>query len=77
MSASIVSGGAERSAESAERPLSNLVAQGWEVGEYCASKGGDGMMEHCFHLHRQREHKILTVRKKLMGRGFVAEELDV
>jgi NADH-quinone oxidoreductase subunit E len=31
--------------------------------------GDSGMMEHCFLLSRRGEHKVLRVRKKMMGGG--------
>ncbi|HZH08219.1 MAG TPA: hypothetical protein VEY69_16230 [Lautropia sp.] len=67
---SIVSGGAERSVEAADLPLSDKVAEGWEVSQYSASLGDSGLMEHCFYLRRGREHGVLRVRSKMMGRGL-------
>ena len=60
-----------------DRPLSHLVAQGWEVRHYSASIGDSGMLEHCFHLVRRSENKVLRVRKKMMGAGVASEEIDV
>ena len=60
-----------------ERPLTELAAQGWEVQNYHALVGTSGMLEHLFHLRRQREHKILLVRRKVMGEGVFGEEFDV
>ena len=60
-----------------DRPLSNLVKQGWEVRHYSCSIGDSGMLEHCFHLARRSENKVLRVRKKVMGGGVVGEEIDV
>ena len=59
------------------RPLSTLVAQGWEVLQYSAGVGESAMHEHCFLLRKGRDHRILRVRKKMMGGGLVAEEIDV
>ena len=59
------------------RPLSDQIRQGWELAGYSSAVGDSGMMEHCFVLHRRGEHKILRVRKKVMGGGVVAEEIDV
>ncbi len=61
----------------ADRPLSALVSQGWELRDYRASQEEGTMLMHVFLLARQREHKLLIVRKKMMGRGVVAEEIDV
>jgi hypothetical protein len=35
------------------------------------------MLMHVFLLQRQREHKLLLVRKKVMGGGVVAQEMDI
>ena len=60
-----------------ERPLSDLVSQGWEIRHYDALLGSGGMMEHAFHLARQRENKVVVIRRKVMGEGVVAEEFDI
>ena len=59
------------------RPLSALVAQGWEVMHYTSTSGESGMQEHFFLLRKGRDHRVLRVRKKMMGKGLVGEELDV
>ena len=59
------------------RPLSTLVGQGWEVLQYSAGTGESGMHEHCFLLRKGRDHRVLRVRKKMMGGGLVGEEIDV
>jgi hypothetical protein len=61
------------------RPLSELVSQGWELISY--SSGMDhnqtgGVMD-CFLLRRQKHHKLLKVRKKYLGQGFVVREVDL
>jgi hypothetical protein len=61
----------------ADRPLSNLIAQGWELQEYRPVQEEGTMMMHVFLLKRQREHKLLILRKKVMGEGLVAQELDI
>jgi hypothetical protein len=61
----------------ADRPLSNLIAQGWELQEYRPTQEEGTMLMHVFLLKRQREHKLLLLRKKVMGEGVVAQELDV
>lgn len=62
------------------RPLSQLVSQGWEIVSYSSgqdySNGGSGIMD-CFLLRRQKQHKLLKVRKKYFGQGLVVRELDV
>ena len=61
----------------ADRPLSALIAQGWELQQYRSSQDESTMLMHVFLLKRQREHKLLVLRKKVMGQGLVAEEIDV
>jgi hypothetical protein len=61
----------------AERPLTELARQGWEVARYDAVLGSSGLTEHAFHLTRHGEHKLLVIRRKYMGEGIVAEEIDV
>lgn len=77
MNAEIVSGRGKRKAEGSTRPLSDLVAQGWEVQHYHPLVGTSAMLEHVFHLSRQREHKVLVVRRKVMGDGMYGEEFDI
>lgn len=60
-----------------EKPLSAAVTQGWEIANYSASIGDSGMLEHCFLLRRQSRHKVLVVRKKALGQGVHAEEVEV
>ncbi len=60
-----------------DRPLSILLAQGWELQEYRTTQEEGTMLLHVFLLRRQREHKLLILRKKVMGPGLMAEELDV
>ena len=61
-----------------ERPLSTLVAQGWEIVDYTAlydhqTSGGTD----CFLMRRQKQHKILKIRKKWLGVGFAVKEIDL
>ncbi len=60
-----------------DNPLSALIGQGWVVVNYSAAMSQAGYVEHCFHLQKGRDNKILRVRKKLIGQGVVTEELDV
>jgi hypothetical protein len=57
--------------------LSTLLSQGWEVHHYGPAMGPNGVLEHCFHLRRQRENKVLSIRKKFFGRGYDVHELEV
>ncbi|CAN5298966.1 hypothetical protein BH11PSE2_BH11PSE2_02690 [soil metagenome] len=58
------------------RPLSQLVSQGWEVVSYSPLAGSEGHVD-CFLLRRQKQHKILKVRRKVIGGGYVVRESDV
>lgn len=60
-----------------DRPLSSLVAQGWKIVGYAAHDMGGTGGYHNLVLERQGQHKILVVRKKMLGEGVVAEEMDV
>ena len=60
------------------KPLSALVAQGWEVVGYAGGKDtSNGMYSHSILLRRQKQHKILQIRNKWLGRGHVATEFDL
>ena len=60
------------------KPLSDLVAQGWEVLGFAGSThGSSDMFENAVLLRRQRQHKILKIRKRWFGRGLVVEEMDI
>ena len=61
----------------ADRPLSALIAQGWELQEYRPTQEEGTMLMHVFLLKRQRDHKLLLLRRKVMGEGVVAQEIDV
>jgi hypothetical protein len=61
----------------AKRPLSALIDQGWELHSYRSTQEEGTMLMHAFLLKRQRDHKLLLVRKKVMGEGIVAEEIDL
>lgn len=55
------------------RPLSDLVAQGWEVQGFQADSGTGYVT---FLLRRQRVHKMLSVRRKMRG-GYVVKEFEI
>ncbi|MBW8882009.1 MAG: hypothetical protein JF615_11520 [Asticcacaulis sp.] len=59
-----------------DKPLSQMVSQGWEILEYTVAAEADGFMQ-CFLLRRQKQHKILRLRPKTFGKGYVVRELDV
>lgn len=58
------------------RPLSLLVSQGWEVIGYSQGVDSGGNHTDGILLRRQKQHKLLKIRKKLMG-GYAVSELDV
>jgi hypothetical protein len=60
-----------------DRPLSDLVKQGWEVAEYSVATDSSGWQSHCFLIRRQGQHKVLSVRKKMLGDGVVVSEMEV
>jgi hypothetical protein len=58
------------------RPLSELVAQGWEIAGFSSGRNSSGCLAHTVLLKKQRQHKILTLtRQPLLG--LKARELDV
>lgn len=60
------------------KPLSAALSQGWEVQSYSSTLDTDtGAIMHCFLLRKQGRAKILAVRKKVMGEGVIAEEMEV
>ena len=58
------------------RPLSQLVAQGWEILNYNSTDYGGLPVEH-FLLRRQKIHRVLSVRPKIIGKGYVVKEIDI
>ncbi len=60
-----------------DTPLSNLVRQGWSVVAYSATDMSGETYQHNVLLVRNGQHRILTVRKKMIGDGIVAMEMDV
>ena len=61
-----------------ERPLSALVGQGWEIQDYSAAYDhGAGGVTDCFLLRRQKQHKVLKIRRKWIGGGFAIKEIDL
>ena len=60
-----------------DAPLSDLVRQGWQVVSYSVSGSSGETWHHNFLLARNSQHKVLTVRKKMLGDGLVASEMEV
>lgn len=54
-----------------QRPVSDYVAQGWEVIGFSSTDTASHVL-----LRRQRQHKIVVVWKKAFG-GVGHKELDV
>jgi len=59
------------------KPLSQLVAQGWEIVDSSSFVDSMGRVGHSVLLRRHREHKFLIVEPKLMGKGLVVKERNV
>ncbi len=60
------------------KPLSDLVAQGWEVLGFAGTTSPKtGHSESTVLLRRQRQHKILRIRRRMLGAGIVTEEMDI
>jgi hypothetical protein len=60
------------------KPLSALVAQGWEIVGYAGSSDpSNGMHNNSVLLRRQKQHKILRIRNKWLGKGLVVTEIDL
>jgi hypothetical protein len=60
-----------------DKPLSDLVRQGWEIVSYAVHDMGGTQAYHNVLVTRQGQHKLLTIRKKLVGEGVVVSELEV
>lgn len=61
-----------------ERPLSALVAQGWEIVSYSSGhEYASGAAVENILLRRQKNHRILSIRPKTFGGGYVVKEVDL
>lgn len=60
-----------------DRPLSDAVAAGWEIVSYSATDYSGETYQHNVLLRRQGQHRILNIRKKMLGEGVVVTELEV
>ena len=63
--------------ETGDKPVSNLVAQGWEIVSHSAGHDQSNMPVQSFLLRRQKQHRLLQLRPKMMGKGYVVREFDV
>ena len=59
------------------KPLSALVAQGWEIVNYSSSHDTSGYVTQSILLRRLKQHRILSIRPKMIGTGYVAKEMDI
>ncbi|MEN5145743.1 hypothetical protein [Brevundimonas diminuta] len=59
------------------RPLSERLNQGWELVSYSTTAPYGEQQQHCFLIRRQGQHRVLTVRKKVLGEGTVVSEMEV
>jgi hypothetical protein len=59
------------------KPLSDLVAQGWEILHYTSSRDANGMAAENFLLRKQKAHRILSLRPKMLGKGYAVNEMDI
>ena len=60
-----------------DSPLSDLVRQGWSIVSYSATDMSGETYQHNVLLTKGGQHRILTLRKKMIGDGIVASEMDV
>jgi hypothetical protein len=60
-----------------DRPLSDAVAAGWDIVSYSATDYSGETYQHNILLRRQGQHRILNIRKKMLGEGVVVTELEV
>jgi hypothetical protein len=61
-----------------DTPVSDLVRQGREIAGYPATDASGTAYQHSVLRHRSGEHKIVVLRKKIIGDGAVVDsELDL
>jgi len=61
-----------------QKPLSTLISQGWEVVAYATGHDhSQSMATDNFLLRRTKTHKLVKIRKKMLGHGYVVTELDI
>ena len=61
-----------------ETPISTLVSQGWEIVGYSTTDTSGAAYQHSVLLRRQGQHKVVVLRKKILGDGVVVDsEMDV
>lgn len=61
-----------------DKPLSTHIAQSWELLDYSVGHDpGEQTPMHCFLLRKQKQHRVLRVRPKWFGKGYVVKEMDI
>jgi len=60
-----------------DTPLGNLDRQGWSVVAYSVTDSSGETWHNNVLLARNGQHRILTLRKKIIGDGLVASEIDI
>jgi hypothetical protein len=61
-----------------DTPVSDLVRQGREIAGYSATDASGTAYQQSVLLRRSGEHKIVVLRKKIIGDGVVVDsELDL
>ena len=45
--------------------------------DFSVATDSSGWQSHCFLVRRQGQHKVLSVRKKMLGDGVVVSEMEV
>ena len=61
-----------------DRPISSLVAQGWDIVGYSTTDASGTAYQHSVLLRRNGQHKVVVLRKKMLGEGIVVDsEMDV
>lgn len=61
-----------------EKPLSTLVNQGWEIVSYASGTDHrQATPTDNFLLRRTKALKLVKIRKKWIGQGYVVTEMDL
>ena len=59
------------------KPLSDLVALGWEIVSHSSTSQGMGYSVHSVLLRKGRDHRLLVLEPRWTGNGFTAKVQDV
>jgi hypothetical protein len=59
------------------KPLSQLVGQGWEIVGTSSFADNSGRVGYSVLLRRHRQHKLLTLKTRFLGKGLSVDERDV